>query len=180
MNLMDVFLCVPLAWAAYRGFTKGFIMGISTLAALLLGIYGAMYFSVLLSDYLINNHDFSTSYIGVFSFVVVFIVVVVFITIVAKLLERFVQAIALSTVNKLVGVGFYLLKYAFIISVLLSVVKALDIEDVLLSEEKKSSSLLYEPIAKLAPLVFPKLKALKEELPAFYKEKPEKNLPKEV
>ena len=45
MNYIDIILAIPLVWAVYRGFTKGFIIEIASLIAMVLGVYGAIHFS---------------------------------------------------------------------------------------------------------------------------------------
>ncbi|MFB6305651.1 MAG: CvpA family protein, partial [Flavobacteriales bacterium] len=45
MNSIDIICAVILAWAAFNGFRKGFVIGFTTLVALFAGIYGAMYYN---------------------------------------------------------------------------------------------------------------------------------------
>ena len=50
-----------------------------------------------------------------------------------------------------------LLKYAFIISVLLAVFESFDRKAHLITQEQKDSSLFYKPLVSIAPFVFPYL-----------------------
>ncbi len=42
MNYLDIIFLVPLLFALYRGFKKGMIHMVASLAALVLGIFGAI------------------------------------------------------------------------------------------------------------------------------------------
>ncbi len=61
MNVLDIILAIPILWLAYKGFTKGLIIEISTLAALVLGIYASLHFSYITADFLRNNLDVTDS-----------------------------------------------------------------------------------------------------------------------
>ena len=45
MNYFDYLLLLPLVYGLYRGFTKGLIIELASLVALIAGVYGAMYLS---------------------------------------------------------------------------------------------------------------------------------------
>ena len=40
MNKLDIFVAVVLLWGAYRGYKNGFLMGLISLVAIVLGIFG--------------------------------------------------------------------------------------------------------------------------------------------
>ena len=52
MNILDIIFLVPLLFALYRGFKKGMVHMIASLAALVLGILGAMKFRPLFASLL--------------------------------------------------------------------------------------------------------------------------------
>ena len=45
LNYFDVMAMILLLWSAYRGITKGFLIMAASLAALVLGVWGAIRFS---------------------------------------------------------------------------------------------------------------------------------------
>lgn len=153
MNYIDIILAIPLVWAIYRGFTKGFIIEIASLIAIVLGVYGAIHFSYFISD-LLKLHS---PYSPLISFAVTFLIIVIVIFLFAKMLEKSINLLALGIFNKLAGAFFSLLKMAFIISVLLIFVNKLDSKINIISKETRNESLLYQPISAIAPLVIPKL-----------------------
>jgi len=153
MNYLDLILAVPLLWAIYRGFTKGFIIEVASLIAIVLGIYGAVHFSYFISDLLKMKSEYSS----LISFTITFLIIAIVIFILAKLLEKSINLLALGIVNKLGGAFFGMLKVAFILSVILIVVNKIDSKTGVIPEKTKTASLLYKPVSSIAPFIIPKL-----------------------
>ncbi len=69
MNVIDVILLLPLLYGAFKGFSKGFIFEVATLAGMVLGVFIAIRYSAYTENFL---HDFLNitskylSYIGYF------------------------------------------------------------------------------------------------------------------
>lgn len=152
MNIIDIILIVPIVWFAYQGFRKGFIIELASLVALILGIYAALYFSGYASDFLKNNLNLSGEYLPVLSFILTLVVVVVFVYMIGKILEKFIDIIALGFLNKLAGIFFGVLKGAVIISIVLLIINHFN--EKLISTEKKQESFLYGPISVIAPMLW--------------------------
>ncbi|MCF8335909.1 MAG: CvpA family protein [Bacteroidales bacterium] len=166
MNFIDLIFIVILLWSAYRGFTKGFILQLSTLAALLLGILGAIKFSDFTAQFLTDNFNLSSNYLNVIAFAVTFIIIVIAVHLLAKVIEKLMQAIALGFINKILGIVFGIAKTAFIISIILVLVNKANNKYHFLPKETTNSSYLYQPLSNFAPMIFPYLKfdELKDEL----------------
>ncbi|MBS3807052.1 MAG: CvpA family protein [Bacteroidales bacterium] len=172
MNLFDLVFIVLLIWSAYRGFTKGFILQLSTLAALLLGIYGAIHFSDFTARMLTEHFSISTDYLSIIAFALTFVAIVIAVHLLARLIEKLIQAIALGFINRILGIVFGIAKTAFIISIILVLVNKANDKYHFLPREKTENSLLYRPLSDFAPSIFPYLKfdELKKE---FDREEPE-------
>lgn len=158
MSYIDILLIIPLLWGAYKGFTKGFIIQISTLAALMLGIYGGIKFSESVSVYLQGYIEVNYRVLMLISFALTFLLIVIAIHFLAKVLEKFISLIALGFFNKLFGAIFGLLKTAFILSVVLVIINMADETLKFIPLEEKSKSVLYEPVSRLLPAVIPGVK----------------------
>ncbi len=158
MNVLDIILLVPVLWFAYRGFNKGFIIELSSLVALVLGIYVAINFSGFTASWLVKNFEISEKYLTIISFIVTFIAVVFGVFMVGKILEKFVDVLLLGFINKLAGGAFGIVKAAFLMSVILWIINSLDPGDFIIKQETREGSMLYEPIESFAPAVIPKLK----------------------
>jgi membrane protein required for colicin V production len=158
MNLFDLVFIILLLWSAYRGFTKGFILQLSTLAALLLGIFGAIHFSDLTAGWLTDRFDISTNYLNIIAFALTFIIIVIAVHLLARLIEKLIQAIALGFINRILGIVFGIAKTAFIVSVILVLVNKANDKYHFIPREKTENSFLYEPLSDFAPMIFPYLR----------------------
>jgi membrane protein required for colicin V production len=157
-NYLDVLLIIPLGVSLYRGFKSGFIIEFAGLLGLMLGIYGAYKFSDFTTEFLINQFDFQSEYLGIISFLLTFIMILIIVYLIARLITGMVDAIALGVINRIFGVFLAALKMLFILSVIIMMLNSFDSQQKLITQEKKESSLLYTPISKIAPFVFPYLK----------------------
>ena len=156
MNIIDIILIVPIAWFAYKGFKRGFVIELTSLVALVLGIYAALYFSGYAATFLIENIHLDAKYISVGSFIVTFIVVVFLVYWLGKILEKVINIVALGFVNKMAGGIFGLLKAAVFLSIVILLVNRFN--DELISTDKKEGSMLYTPVEGIAPLLLNRLK----------------------
>ena len=175
MNYLDIIFLVPLLFAVYRGFKKGIIHMAASLAALVLGIFGAIKLRPLFASLLDSLFNISPEYMNVIAFSVAFVSIVLLVHMVAFVVEKLIKAVALNLVNRLLGMGFGLLVTAFVISMILWPVNQVNKEKQLIKPERIESSLLYRPLSAFAPAVFPYLK--KQEWKEFIpgKEKEEEN-----
>lgn len=157
LNYFDVIIAIFLLWSAYRGITKGFIIMAASLAALVLGVWGAIRFSNLTADFLVAQFDCGTKYLSLISFALTFVVIVVLVHFLARAVSKLVKAVALGFVDRIAGLLFGVLKTAFIVSIVLVVINSIDRRVPFIPEEHKENSLLYQPLSKLAPAIFPYL-----------------------
>ncbi|PKP29860.1 MAG: colicin V production protein [Bacteroidetes bacterium HGW-Bacteroidetes-17] len=157
MNILDIILIIPIVWLMYRGFQKGFIIELSSLVALILGIYFAINFSYFASNFLTRNFDIGDKYLAIFAFVFTFMVIVFVVFMIGKILEKFVDIILLGFVNKIAGAAFGIIKAVFLLSVILWIINSFDYSKSIIKENTKQKSLLYSPIEQFAPMIVPKL-----------------------
>ena len=158
ISMLDIILVVPIAWFTYKGFSKGLIIELATLIALLLGVYIAGNFSYYTADLLRDNLDFHSKYMSIISFSLTFIAVVFLVMLFGKSLEKVVNMLMLSFINKLTGAMFGFLKISFVLSVLIFILNTFGIEERLIDKDAREKSFLYEPIKSIAPFVFPVVK----------------------
>lgn len=171
-HILDIIVALPLIWGLYKGFRKGFVIEVATLAALLAGIYGAVRFSDEMAVLIREQWAIDDRYMPILAFALTFIVIVILVNLIGKLLERLVDMVSLGFVNKLAGGLFRSIKVAFVISVIFTMMDAIDEQWGIIPQEVKDNSVLYEPLSQLAPLVIPAItdnewtKKLKENLPS--------------
>ncbi len=155
MNYIDIILIVFLLLAAFNGFRRGLISEVASLAALILGVWGAIEFSDLTYEFLRENMGWEANHMNLISFVITFVAIVILVHLVASSLTKLVEVAMLGWVNRITGLVFGVVKTAFILSILLLIFNKIDENVHILSEETKQNSQLYEPIRKFAPSVFP-------------------------
>ena len=157
MNILDIILAVPLLWFAYRGFQKGLVIELASLLALILGIWAAIHFSFFAADFLSNNFDIGPKYLPVTAFIITFIGVVLGVILVGKIVEKFINLLALGFLNKLAGLIFGIVKAAFLLSVITLIINSFDDDQSLITPKLREGSLLYKPIERFAPGIIPML-----------------------
>jgi membrane protein required for colicin V production len=158
MNYLDIIFLVPLLFALYRGFKKGMIHMVASLAALVLGILGAIRLRPMFASLLDSIFDISPDYMNVIAFSVAFVSIVLVVHLVAFVVEKLIKAVALNLVNRLLGMGIGLLVTAFVISMILWPVNQVNAEKQIIRPERIEGSILYKPLSAFAPAVFPYLK----------------------
>jgi membrane protein required for colicin V production len=157
LNYFDLIFAILLLWSAYRGITKGFLIMAASLAALILGVWGAIRFSDITAGLLMEHLNLQSKYTALIAFAITFIGIVVAVHLAARGLDKLVKAVALGWANRLGGLAFAVLRTAFLISIVLVILNSIDRRVPFIPEEYKNNSLLYRPLSRLAPAIFPYL-----------------------
>lgn len=158
MNYIDVVLGIILIVAAIQGFRKGFIVEAASLAALILGIWGAIKFSDWTAGYISKTFNYHSSSLSTVAFLLTFIGIVILIHILGKILDSTIKAVALGFLNRLAGIIFGVLKAAVILSILLLLFDPVDENVHILPSKQKVESKIYPPMKQLVPTLFPFIK----------------------
>ena len=124
MNWMDLVIGLLLVYAFYKGFKNGLILELTSLLALILGLFLAYSYSDRTAGILDQRVDWSDTSLSIVAFLLTFIVVVILINILGKALSKLIGMMALGLVNKLAGGIFGLMKILLFISVLFVVADA--------------------------------------------------------
>ena len=66
--IFDILFILIFLWAAYKGFTKGFILQAATLAALILGIWGSIKFSGYVAVVIMEKMEYHGEFVPLISF----------------------------------------------------------------------------------------------------------------
>lgn len=155
MNWIDFVIIVLLVFGLARGFIDGFVKELASLLALILGIWGAIKFSAFTAERLYDYFDMTGRYVGIISFLVTFIIIVIIIHFIGILVDKFVKTLSLGFLNRLLGIVFGVFKTALILSVIFVVFNAIDAKHRFLPRETIEQSKFYNPIADIAPMLFP-------------------------
>jgi membrane protein required for colicin V production len=169
MNLLDIFIVVPLVWFGYKGARRGLVIELASLAGLILGIYAAIHFSGFTEEFLADTFELTGKYMPIVSFIITLVVVIIVIYLLGKIVEKLIDMVALGFFNKLLGLAFGILKGALLVSVILFIINSFDTNQRFLKPHVKENSLLYEPVEKIVPTIVPwldldKFRQKKEEI----------------
>ena len=158
MNKLDIILLLPIGLGFVFGLFKGLIKEITSLAAIVLGIYGAKLLAPFVTRLLISSFHFTEKTALPMSYLVLFAGIAIGLLIFAKSLEKIFDYMSLGGLNKLFGGIFGALKYALIVSVFLIFFNAIDSRFSIMSSETKKNSFAYKPLMKLAPTLWDEAK----------------------
>ena len=154
-NWIDITLAVFLVWSLIKGFRKGFVIELATLAALILGIYGALKFADVTAEYLTYNIDLPEDYTPLIAFVVTFVVIVIAVHLLARMLDKMIKMVALGFLNRFAGAVFSLLKTALFLSFILFFIESIDQTVQVIPQKTKKESVLYYPLTDFAFRIIP-------------------------
>ncbi len=157
ISFFDLALIIILAWTAIRGYMKGFISSIATLAALLLGIWGASTLFASFGDFIKRGFSLNTQYHHLIAFSILFILIIVLVLLTGKLVEKLVDNLSLGIVNRIAGAIFGVLKTLFFISILLVLLNKIEASIKIIPEKQKQNSFLFLPLSNFAVKMFPYL-----------------------
>jgi len=157
MNYIDVFILVLLVYAVFRGITRGLVLQLASLVALIAGIFLALKFSGFTARYLIKHWAFDYEYLYMVSLALTFILVFIMITILGNLLDKVVKTSQLSFINKLAGAFFNICKVMLIMGVLLLYIERVNNRISILPKNARENSFFYKPVTSATLFLFPSL-----------------------
>ena len=163
MVIIDIILGALILYGLIKGLSKGFFVEVTSLLALLVGVYGAVHFSNYAAEFLSDRFEWGEKTINITAFAITFVVIVLAISLAGKALTKLADFAALGVLNKLLGGLFGGLKIALILSILLLIFNALNKTIPFVSDEEIEASVLNKPVKSLAPMIFPNF--INEETP---------------
>ncbi|MGG8496422.1 CvpA family protein [Tenacibaculum sp. TC6] len=157
MNTFDIIIAALLLFGFVRGLMKGLFVEVASLVALVAGVYGAIHFSYFIGDWLKDSVSWSEKYISLAAFAGTFVVIIVVIALLGKILTKIADFAALGILNKILGGVFGALKIGLILSVLFIFFGKMNNVFPFVSQESLEESILYKPVKKIAPTIFPSI-----------------------
>ena len=157
MNTFDIIIAALLLFGFVRGLMKGLFVEVASLAALIAGVYGAIHFSYFVGDWLQDSVDWDEKYISLTAFAATFIIIIITISLAGKLLTKIADFAALGLINKVLGGVFGALKIGLILSVIFIFFGKMNDTIPFVEEETLEESILFDPVKKIAPTIFPSI-----------------------
>ena len=147
--LIDIAFLFMMVLAIFKGLSKGFIVGIFSLLAFIVGLAAALKLSAVVANYLKAHTGAATPWLPVLSFLLVFIVVVVVVGLGARLIKKTVDLAMLGWLDRLAGILLYIIVYTIIFSVILFFAEKM----LLLKPPVIATSVAHKYVAPWGPIV---------------------------
>tara|TARA_B100000768_G_C11282511_1_gene379490 strand:- start:360 stop:881 length:522 start_codon:yes stop_codon:yes gene_type:complete len=154
MNYLDVFIACLMVFGFIRGFAKGLVLELSSIIALVLGVYGSLKFSDLTFVFFSNNfpeliESIDENYLKIGSFAFTFLLIIILISIIGRVLTKVLKMVFLGFINKLFGGFFGVFKFTLILSLCIVFLENLNSSLSLYDESFSNSSFFYNPVKEL-------------------------------
>ncbi len=159
MSWLDILILLPLLIGLVRGLMKGLIVEVSSIVAILLGFFGAKYWSAAFASWLMQQFDWSETACIVVAYALLFAGIALGLNIVARLLSKLFQKIQLGWLNRLLGGIFGTAKWGIVIVALVLCVHNLDKQFQFIQPELREKSVVYTTITPYAEQAWEELKA---------------------
>jgi membrane protein required for colicin V production len=117
--VIDVAFLIVMSIAIFKGFTKGFVVGVFSFIAFIIGLAAALKLSAITAHLLQDSTGVTTKWLPVLSFALVFIVVVFIVNFGAKVIKQTIRFATLGWLDKIAGIIIYVIIYTIIFSVIL-------------------------------------------------------------
>jgi membrane protein required for colicin V production len=157
MNIFDIVIAALLIFGFVRGVMKGLFVEVASLVALIAGVYGAIHFSYFIGDFLKESVSWSEEYVSLTAFAGTFIIIIIVISLLGKVLTKLADFASLGIINKILGGVFGALKIGLILSVVFIFFGKINNTIPFIKKKTLEESILYKPVKKVAPTIFPSI-----------------------
>ncbi|MBX2889268.1 MAG: CvpA family protein [Ferruginibacter sp.] len=114
--LIDGTITLLLLWAVIKGWQKGLIVAVFSVLAFIIGLAAALKLSVVVAHKIGNDGN---KWMPFITFFLIFILTALIINISAKFIQSSLEWVMLGWINKIGGIVFFTILYAFLISLFL-------------------------------------------------------------
>ncbi|HJD92637.1 CvpA family protein [Bacteroides coprosuis] len=154
MQPLDIAILLFVGLGIFAGYRKGLLHQLASLLGFIVGLYVAKeYFSSVAEEISPRVID-SISVAQAVSFIGIWILVPIVFSILASLLTFIMDKIYLGWVNRLLGIVVGVIKYILLLSIILCVFDFIDSDNKIISETKKTESVLYRPTKSVTKVLF--------------------------
>ena len=164
MNTIDIIFGIILLLGFIQGFKKGLFVELASLVGLIAAVYGAIHFSHIAANWLAERTSWAEKVINLAAFAITFVIIVLIVSLAGKLLTKIANFAMLGIINKIAGAAFAVIKYAFLLSVVIMFLNEANERIGFVSEKAMEESILFSPVKSIAPALLPSiLEKAKEE-----------------
>lgn len=153
-NWLDIVIICLVGTGFLKGWIDGFIRQMVALFALLAAIYLCAKVAVFIREYILQTW-FPENTVAVVSYVIAFVCILMVVTLVGGWVHKVMDATPLSLVNHLAGAVFGAVVALFIVSLTLNLLEGVDRRSVILTQQTKIESRLYDCVKEAVPAIYP-------------------------
>ena len=146
---IDIIFLLLMLVAVFKGYSKGFIVALFSVAGFIVGLAAALKLSAFVAEKLSGTLNSSGKWLPVLSFLLVFIAVVLLVRLGAKVIQSGIELAMLGWVNRIAGILLFVLLYSILFSIFLFYTVQLHI----FSDASIQASAVYPYLQPLGPAV---------------------------
>jgi len=151
MNTTDIIIIIPILWAMYVGFRKGFIVQLAGIVGVIIGIWLGFRFGRMVGDWL----DLTGDTARIIGFTVVVIATLIGCALLGRLLGGLIKLTGLGMLDTIGGMLLSTLKMLLILSVLIFCFDIANNQWRIVKRTQIEHSRLYTPVMKISQSIFP-------------------------
>ncbi|MGM9693407.1 MAG: CvpA family protein [Alloprevotella sp.] len=149
--MIDAFILILVAWAAFSGWRAGFLKEIVSTVGILVGLFVAATCYSFLGEYLAVNGSESNMMTSIVAFFLLWIIIPIALGLVANMLTKALKGMELGIPNSILGMLVSVAKFLLLLSCVFNAMDALGI----MNEERTKDSALYRPVAAIVSTFVP-------------------------
>ena len=153
-------MIIVLGAGAVAGYLNGFFKQVVSIVGLIVGLLVARALFGVVGEKLAVGVGMSVTFGQILAFLLIWIIVPIGLSLLASILTKMADVISLGILNRGLGAGVGLLKYALWISIVINLVEFVDVKSSLIHAESKEASILYYPMQKFAGVFKPAFKSV--------------------
>ncbi|MDR3119242.1 MAG: CvpA family protein [Mediterranea sp.] len=160
MGWIDITIVAIIGIGALKGFTKGFIHQLASIAGWVVGFLAARaLFAVVAGKAAFYFPDVPVTTLRIVVFVAIWIMFPLLFTLVASVITRIAEKLSVGSFNRILGLLFGAAKWMLVVGLLINVLDYLDTDNALIGQAKKEESSFYYPVKNIVGSLLPVAKA---------------------
>lgn len=163
MNILDIIIGIILILFAIAGLRKGLITEVFYLASFVIGIYGAMFFSDAVANWMSGFTNIGKEYLAIIAFIITLILIIIAIRLLGNAISFLFESINLGFIDKIGGVCFGIFKGALFVSIIILIMNVFGVTE-LIDKNTRNSSFLYSYTERIANVLYKNHDVVKESI----------------
>ena len=154
MNFLDIILAIPLCYFIYKGWKRGLIFELASLAGIVVGCWAAVH----LSTWVAQSLHLTGEGAVLTAFFITFMAAIAGAFFLGKAIEGIFKMVKLKNVNKLLGAALGMMKCLCVLAILLNFVLLVDQSHKIITPKAQTGSVLFKPTYTVGNRLTTKLK----------------------